>query len=81
MDIENYINKDLKQVDIKSRCSGNGSGSKGGSSTRSDMTFHKCVKKGHLKKYRRSKGNGSGGNPPKKSENDLSEQVTKKPVV
>ena len=81
MAIEQFINKALKQVDFKSRHSGNGSGSGGGSSTRSDMTCHKCSKKVHVKKDCRSKGNGSGGNPPKKSANEIPEWVTKKPVV
>ena len=45
------------------------------------MTCHKWVKKGHIKKYCRSKGNSSGGNPPKKPANELLESVTKKPVV
>ena len=45
------------------------------------MTCHKCSKKVHINKDFRSKGNGSGGNPPKKYAKDLPEQVTKKPVV
>ena len=81
MAIEQSINKDLKQVDFKILCSGSGSGYGGGSSARLDKTCHKCGKKGHLKKYCRSKGNGSGGNLPKKSENKLPYWVTKKPVV
>ena len=36
--IEQLIKKTLKQVDLKSRRSGNGSGSAGGSSVRSDIT-------------------------------------------
>ena len=71
----------MKQVDFKIRRSRNVSGSGEGSSARSDITCHKCDKKGHPKKYCRSKVNGSGGNPPKKSPNDLPEWVTKKPVV
>ena len=71
MAIDNSIKKSLKQVDSKRRCSGNGSGSGGGSSTRSDTTCHKCGNKGHLKKDCRSKGNGFGGKPPKKSANEL----------
>ena len=44
--IEQSINKDLKQVDFKSRRSGNGSGSGRGSNARSDNgTCHKCGKK------------------------------------
>ena len=43
--IEESINKDLKLVDLKSLCSGNGSGSGRGSSARSDMTCHKCGKR------------------------------------
>ena len=45
------------------------------------MTCHKCDKKGHIKKDCRSKVNGSGGNPPKNSTNELPEWVTRKPVV
>ena len=71
MAIEQSINKALKQVDFKSRCSGSGSNSGGGSSARSDNTCHKCGKKGHIKKDFRLKRNGSGGNPPKKSANEL----------
>ena len=66
--IDQSINKALKQVDFKSRRSGNGSGSGEGLSARSDMTCHKCDKKGYIKKDCRSKVNGSGGNPPKNSE-------------
>ena len=44
------------------------------------MTCHKCDKKGHIKKDCRSKVNGSGGNPPKNSTNELPEWVTRKPV-
>ena len=65
------INKTLKQVNFKSRSSGNGSGSRKGSSARSDITCHKCGKKGHIQKDCRSKGNGSSGNSSKKSTNEL----------
>ena len=81
MEIEQYINKDLKQVNLKSRRSGNDSGSGRGSSARSyNGTCHKCGKKGHIQKDCRSKGNGSSGNKPKKSINELPELVTRKPV-
>ena len=79
--IEQYIKEALKKVDLKIHHSGNGSGSGGGSSARSYMTCNKCGKKGHLSKDYRSKGNGSDGNPPKKSANELQEWVTKKPAV
>ena len=81
MAIEQIINKDLKQVDFKRRHSGNGSCSGRGSSVRSDITCHKCGKKGHIQIYCRSKVNGSRGNSPKKSTNKLAEWVAKKPVV
>ena len=81
MAIQNSINKALKQFDFKSRRSGNGSGSGKGSSARSDITYHKCGKKGHIHNYCRSKGNGSSGNSSKKSTNELPKWVTKKPVV
>ena len=45
------------------------------------MTCRECGKKVHLKKYFRSKGNGSGGGLPKKSPNKLPEWVTKNRVV
>ena len=45
------------------------------------MTCHKCSKKVHINKDFRSKGNGSGGNPPQKSANDIPEWVTNNPVV
>ena len=79
--IEKSINKDLKHVDFKSRCSGNCSGSGRESSARSDITCHKCGKKGRIQIDCRSKGNGSSGNSPKKSTNELLEWVTQKPVV
>ena len=81
MVIEQSINKYLKQVDFKSRRSVNGSGFGGGSSDRSDMTCHKCGKKGHMKKDYKPKGYGYVGNTPKKSTTELPEWVTKKPVV
>ena len=79
--IEQLIKTALKQVNFKIRRSRNGSVSGGGSSTKLDMTCSKCGKKGHIKKYLRSKGNGFGRNPPKKSANKLQEWVTKKPVA
>ena len=79
--IEQSTNKAFKQVGFKSRHSGNFSGSGKGSSARSDITCHKCSKKCHIKKDCRSKGNGSSGNTPKKSTNELPEWVTMKPVV
>ena len=48
--IEQSINEALKQVDFKSRRSGNGSGSEKGSFAKSDQKCHKCGKKGHIKK-------------------------------
>ena len=71
MAIEQSINKDLKQVDFNRCCSRSGTGSGGASYARSDMTCHKCVKKGHIKKDCRSKRNGSGGKPTKKSANEI----------
>ena len=81
MVIEQSINKALKQVDFNSRHSGSLSGSGRGSYARSDITCHKCVKKVHIQKECRSKGNGSSGNSPKKSTNELPEWLTQKPVV
>ena len=78
--IEKSIKKALKQVDFKSRSNGNGSGSGKGSFAKSDGKCHKCGKKGHIHKYCKSKGNGSGGNTPKKFMNELPEWVTTKPV-
>ena len=71
VDIEQSINKALKQVYFKSRRSGNGSGSGRGSYARSDITCHEYGKKGHIKKDCRSTVNGSSGNTPKKSTNEL----------
>ena len=73
MAIEQSINEALKQVDFKSRHSVNGSGSGRGLSARSDMTYHKCGKNGHIHKECRSKVNGSNGNLPKNSKNELPE--------
>ena len=81
MATKKFINKALKQVDFKKRRSGNNSGSRRGSSARSGITCHKCGKKGHIQKNCRSKGNGSSGNKPKKSTNELPEWVTRKPFV
>ena len=81
MAIEHLINKAFNKVDFRILHSEYGSGSGGGSSARSDTTCHKCSKNGHIKKDCSSKGNGSGGNPPKKSANNLPEWVTKKPFV
>ena len=80
MAIEQSINKALKQVDFKSRRSGNSSGSGKGSFTRLDGKCHKCDKKDHIHKDCRSKGNGYNGNTPKKSINELPEWVTRKSV-
>ena len=81
MVIGELVNKALEQVGFKIHCSGNGSGSGGGSSDKSNVTSHKCVKKGHIQKYYRSKRTRSSGNPPKQYEHELPEWVTKKPVV
>ena len=81
MAVEQFINKALKQLYFKSRRSVNGSVSGRGSSARSDINSHKCCKKGHIHKECRSKGNGSSGNSPKNSTNELTEWVTQKPVV
>ena len=69
--MEHSINKALKQVDFNSNHSGNGSGSEGESSARSDINFHKCGQEGHIKKDCGSNRNGSGGNPPNNSTNEL----------
>ena len=71
MAIEQTINKSLKQVDLKICRSVNGSGYGRGSSARSDITCHKCGKKGHIQIDCRSKLNGSSGNSPKKSISEL----------
>ena len=72
MDIEQYINKVLKQVDFRIRRSGNGSGSGRGLSARSvNGTCHKCGKKVHIKKDCSSTGYVYSGNTPKKSINEL----------
>ena len=79
--IEQSVNKALNQVDFKSRRIGNDIISRGGSSVKSNVTCHKCGKKIHINKYCRSKVNGSSGNPPKNSANDLQWWVTNKPVI
>ena len=71
MSIDQSINKALKQVDLNIRRSGNGSGSGKGSSARSDITCHKCGKKGHTHKYCRSKGNGYSAKSPNNFTNEL----------
>ena len=77
---EQLINKDLKQVDFKSQRSGNGNISEKGSTARSNITCHKCVKKGHIQIDFSSKGNGSIGKSSKKSKNELPEWVTRKTI-
>ena len=79
--IQLSIYKDLKGVDFKSRCSGFYSGSVGGSYVKSNVTCHKCDKKGHIQKYCTENVTGSSGNSPNKYTNYLPEWVTKKPVV
>ena len=81
MAIGQSVNKDLKHVDSKSRCSGNVSGSERGSSVKSNVTYHKCDKKGHIQKDCKSKGTDSNGKPTKKSTNNIPEWITKKHVV
>ena len=81
MAIEQLVNKALKKVYFKSRCSGNGSRSGGRSSVKSNVTCHKCGNKGHVQKNCRSKGTGYIRNPPKKYTNEIPEWVAKKPVV
>ena len=81
MVIGNSVNKALKKSVLKSLNSGNGGDFGGGLSTRSNMICHKCGKKGHFWKDCRSKGNGSNGNPPQKSTNELPLWVTKKHIV
>ena len=71
MVIEYSINKALKQVDFKSRRSGNDNGSGKGSFSRLDGKCHKCGKKGHIQKECRSKGNGFSVSTPKKSINEI----------
>ena len=73
MAIEQSINKALNKVDFKSLLSGNGSGSGRGSSAMSDITCHKCGKKGNIQKECRSKGNGCSGKSPKKFTNEIPE--------
>ena len=79
--IEQLINKAFNQVDFKSQHSGNCSGSGRESSDRSYITCHKCGKKVHIKKDCSSTVNGSSGNTPKKSINEIPEWVTRKPTV
>ena len=74
----NIVNS--KQVDFKSRHSGNGNGSERGSFARLDKKCHNCGKKGHIKKDYRLKIHGSSGNTPKKSINELPKWVNRKPV-
>ena len=81
MAIEKLINKALNRFDLNSRHNGNGSGSIGGSYSRSYITCNNCGKKENIKKSCNSKVNGSNGNPPKMSANELPCWVTKKPVV
>ena len=70
MDIEQFINKALKQVYLKIRSIVYVSGSGRGSYGRSDITCRKCGKKINIQKDYRSKGNGYSGNSPDKSKND-----------
>ena len=53
--------KNLGQVDFKSRCSGNGVVSGGGSSARPDLIYNRCGNKFHNYKEFKSNGNETGG--------------------
>ena len=81
MAIDQLEKKYLKQVEFKSHHSVNCSGSGGGSSARSNVTCHKCVKNCHIYKDIKSMGTGSSGNPTKKSTKYLPEWVTENHVI
>ena len=71
MEIEKSVNKALNKVDLNSRNIIKVSGSRGGSSSRSNFVFHKCGNKGHLCKYCWSKGNCYSVNPSQNTINNL----------
>ena len=50
MIVDQLVNKDLNQVDLKRRHSGNGSSYGRGSSAKSNVTCCKCEKNGHIQK-------------------------------
>ena len=50
-EIEQSSNKDLEQVYFIRNIAGNGNEHGGGSSPSSEMTGHKCDKKGHIQRY------------------------------
>ena len=81
MAIDQSVNKALNQANFKSLRSGNVSGSGRGSSYNSNVICHKRGKKGNHQKDCKSKRNGYGGNPYKKSTDELPEWVTRKPIV
>ena len=65
----NIVNS--KQVDLKSRHSGNDSGSERGSFARLYGKCHNCGKKGHLKKDCRLNGHGSSVNRGSSARSDI----------
>ena len=71
----------MNEVDCKSLNGGNGIVYGGGSYVKLNVTCHNYGKKGPIKKYHKSKGNFSSGNPPKNSANELTEWVTKNTVL
>ena len=81
MKIDHLSNKALKQVDFKTYFSINGSGSGGGSYSRSEVICHNCGKNGYFQKYCRSEVNFYSGKLSKNSTNEIPEWVTNKPVV
>ena len=79
--IESPVNKTVEKVYCKIRHKGKDNKSGVGSSTKSDITFHNCGKRGHLKMNLKSNINGSNGDLYKTSTRNLPKWVTKKTMI
>ena len=79
--IQAPVNKTVEKFycEIRHKVKDNKSGV--GSSTKSVITYHKCGKKGHLKRNCKFNKNGSDGELSKISTVKLTKWVTKKPLI
>ena len=79
--IESLLNNTVEKVYCKICHKGKDNKSGVGSSTKSVVTCHKCVKKGHLKSNYKFNKNGYNGELSNKSTRKLPKWVTKKSVI
>ena len=81
MEIESLVNKTVDKAYCKSRHKRKDNKSGVESSNKSVVTCHKCGKKGHLKRNRKSNRNGYDGEMSNKLTRKLPKWVTKKSVI